>query len=69
MPISYGVWRQETLDAHGGWIASAPDLAKFAAAFDYNEANDGTRANRTIGSHSGRRVSSHVKDSSQCVRC
>lgn len=34
VPISYGVWRQETLDAHGGWIASAPDLAKFAAAFD-----------------------------------
>lgn len=32
--IPYGVWRQETLDAHGGWIASAPDLAKFAAAFD-----------------------------------
>jgi CubicO group peptidase (beta-lactamase class C family) len=33
-PISYGTWRQETLDAHGGWIASASDLAKFAAAFD-----------------------------------
>lgn len=36
VPISYGVWRQETLDSHGGWIASAPDLAKFAAAFDLN---------------------------------
>lgn len=24
--ISYGVWRQETLDSHGGWIASASDL-------------------------------------------
>jgi N-acyl-D-amino-acid deacylase len=34
VPISYGVWRQETLDSHGGWIASTPDLAKFAAAFD-----------------------------------
>jgi N-acyl-D-amino-acid deacylase len=34
VPISYGTWRQETLDAHGGWIASASDLAKFAAAFD-----------------------------------
>jgi N-acyl-D-amino-acid deacylase len=35
--VSYGVWRQETLDAHGGWIASAPDLAKFAGAFDYTD--------------------------------
>ena len=32
--ISYGTWRQETLDAHGGWIASAIDLVKFAAGFD-----------------------------------
>jgi N-acyl-D-amino-acid deacylase len=38
VPVSYGVWRQETLDAHGGWIASAPDLAKFAAAFDFDDA-------------------------------
>ena len=41
VPISYGTWRQETLDAHGGWIASAPDLARFAAAFDLLD--DGTR--------------------------
>lgn len=34
VPISYGTWRQETLDSHGGWIVSAPDLARFAAAFD-----------------------------------
>lgn len=34
VPIAYGVWRQETLDSHGGWIASALELAKFAAAFD-----------------------------------
>ena len=34
VPLSYGVWRQETLDSHGGWIASSIDLAKFAAAFD-----------------------------------
>jgi N-acyl-D-amino-acid deacylase len=34
VPIGYGTWRQETLDSHGGWIASAPDLARFAAAFD-----------------------------------
>src|SRR5258706_7069473 len=34
VPLSYGAWRQETLDSHGGWIASSIDLAKFAAAFD-----------------------------------
>lgn len=34
VPVSYGVWRQETLDAHGGWIASTTDLVRFAAAFD-----------------------------------
>lgn len=34
VPLSYGAWRQETLDSHGGWIASSSDLAKFAAAFD-----------------------------------
>ena len=43
VPISYGVWRQETLDAHGGWIASAPDLARFAAAFDLVENGKRTR--------------------------
>ena len=37
--IPYGVWRQETLDSHGGWIASTSDLVKFAAAFDL--LNDG----------------------------
>lgn len=39
VPIGYGTWRQETLDSHGGWIASAPDLAKFAAAFDETDDN------------------------------
>jgi N-acyl-D-amino-acid deacylase len=34
VPVGYGTWRQETLDAHGGWIASTIDLARFAAAFD-----------------------------------
>lgn len=43
-PISYGTWRQETLDAHGGWIASAPDLAKFAAAFDVLDDGAKTRS-------------------------
>jgi len=43
VPIGYGTWRQETLDSHGGWIASAPDVAKFAAAFDF-QAPDETRS-------------------------
>jgi N-acyl-D-amino-acid deacylase len=43
VPVSYGVWRQETLDAHGGWIASAPDLAKFAAAFDISPEDESPR--------------------------
>ncbi|MEM8669009.1 MAG: serine hydrolase [Planctomycetota bacterium] len=30
----YGAWNLEAMDAHGGWIASASDLARFAAAFD-----------------------------------
>jgi N-acyl-D-amino-acid deacylase len=42
--INYGVWRQETLDAHGGWIASAPDLARFAAAFDLVADGEQTRS-------------------------
>lgn len=32
VPIAYA-HDQEVLDAHGGWVASAPDLARFAAAF------------------------------------
>jgi len=43
VPISYGVWRQETLDAHGGWIASAIDLVKFGAAFDFVDGGRKTR--------------------------
>lgn len=30
----YGGWNLEAMDSHGAWIASATDLAKFAAAFD-----------------------------------
>jgi N-acyl-D-amino-acid deacylase len=30
----YGTWCVEAMDAHGGWIASAPDLVRFAMAFD-----------------------------------
>lgn len=30
----YGAWCLESMDAHGGWLASAADLVRFAAAFD-----------------------------------
>ena len=43
VPVSYGVWRQETLDAHGGWIASTIDLAKFGAALDVIDGGTATR--------------------------
>jgi len=33
VPSAYGAWSLEALDSHGGWIASAHDLATFAAAF------------------------------------
>ena len=33
VPIQYGGENFEAFEAHGGWIASAADLAKFAAAF------------------------------------
>ncbi len=34
VPAPYGAFCVEGFDAHGGWIASAPDLARFAAQFD-----------------------------------
>lgn len=34
VPHPYGAWHLEAMDSHGAWIASATDLAKFAAAFD-----------------------------------
>lgn len=33
VPEPYGSFYLEAMDAHGGWIASAVDLARFAAAF------------------------------------
>jgi N-acyl-D-amino-acid deacylase len=33
----YGAWYLEAMDAHGGWIASAVDLARFAAELDRPE--------------------------------
>ena len=34
VPRPYGGFHLEAMDAHGGWIASAIDLARFAAALD-----------------------------------
>ncbi|CAN5520445.1 hypothetical protein BH09CHL1_BH09CHL1_13030 [soil metagenome] len=34
VPVGYGSFFVESLDAHGGWIASAEDLIKFATAID-----------------------------------
>ncbi len=34
VPFQYGAANLEAFEAHGGWIASAIDLVKFAAAFD-----------------------------------
>lgn len=34
VPVCYGTFHLEAMDAHGAWVASAVDLAKFAAALD-----------------------------------
>jgi len=34
VPLPYGAWSLEAMDANGGWLASAIDLVRFAAAFD-----------------------------------
>lgn len=34
VPLPYGAWHLEAMDAHGGWIASAPDLVRFATEFN-----------------------------------
>jgi N-acyl-D-amino-acid deacylase len=33
VPSPYGAWCLESMDAHGGWLASAPDLVRFISAF------------------------------------
>jgi len=35
VPRQYGSWYQESLDAHGGWIASAEEMARFARIMDH----------------------------------
>jgi len=34
VPTPYGTFHLEAMDSHGGWIASAVDLVRFACAFD-----------------------------------
>ncbi|MGE3821811.1 MAG: serine hydrolase domain-containing protein [Isosphaeraceae bacterium] len=34
VPEPYGAWNLEAMDAHGGWIATAPALLRFARALD-----------------------------------
>jgi N-acyl-D-amino-acid deacylase len=35
VPIQYGTWYHEALDAHGGWIGSAIDLVRFATVVQH----------------------------------
>jgi N-acyl-D-amino-acid deacylase len=37
VPWTYGAWNLHAMDSHGGWIASAIDLARFACAFDQTD--------------------------------
>jgi N-acyl-D-amino-acid deacylase len=37
VPLPYGAWYLEAMDAHGGWISSAPDLVRFASACAHAE--------------------------------
>ena len=34
LPFAYGGFNLENMDSHGGWLASAVDLVRFAATFD-----------------------------------
>ena len=34
VPRPYGAWYLEAMDSHGGWIASAVDLVRFASAVE-----------------------------------
>jgi N-acyl-D-amino-acid deacylase len=37
VPSPYGAWCLESMDSHGGWIASAIDLVRFGSAIDFPE--------------------------------
>lgn len=34
VPLPYGAWSLEAMDSHGGWLASAVDVVRFACALD-----------------------------------
>jgi len=44
VPEPYGTFCLEAMDSHGGWLASAIDLARFAAALDEPEHNTSLNA-------------------------
>jgi len=39
VPHPYGAWYLEAMDSHGGWIASALDIVRFATAFQDKDAS------------------------------
>ncbi len=48
VPRPYGSWYQESLDAHGGWIASAEDMVRFARIMD-QPGMEGRLSKRSVG--------------------
>ncbi|QDU54568.1 serine hydrolase domain-containing protein [Aeoliella mucimassa] len=40
VPVQYGAWCLENMDAHGGWIATAADLVAFADGYNDNSRYD-----------------------------
>ena len=55
VPLAYGAWYLEAMDAHGGWIATAPDLVRFGAALN--------RPGRLLGAASLQVLSARPKGS------
>ncbi|QDV73823.1 serine hydrolase domain-containing protein [Botrimarina mediterranea] len=47
VPEPYGVWNLEAMDAHGGWIATATDMAKYASTY-YADAVGPPRSNALL---------------------
>jgi N-acyl-D-amino-acid deacylase len=45
VPAPYGTWYIEAMDSHGGWVASAPDLVRFASSFNNPSASKILSAN------------------------
>jgi len=49
VPAPYGAFSIEAMDAHGGWVASAPDLLRFLTAVDANPSRPDILQRETIG--------------------